>query len=186
MQLIEAQTLLGITADGKWGPQSYAAVARGIRDVAMRPALLDLHLTEHFTLREMIRSDNQMRDWETRNHPNASQLANLVYWCVAIGEPVRKQFGSVRVTSGFRSWTPSSEHGDGKAVDYEVSGVPNLTVCIWVRDNLPFKQLIREGYADGSINGGWIHTSAIKGWNGKKSIIRTPTGRAPYLAGLGT
>ncbi len=184
MELIEAQALLGITADGKWGPQSYAAVAKGLL-TSNREALLALHLTEHFTLQEMIRSDNEMRDWATKNLPNASQLKNLVYWCRAIGEKVRAKFGPVRVTSGFRSWTPNSEHGDGKAADYEVTGVSNLIVATWVRDNLPFKQLIREGYAAGGMNDGWIHTSAIEGWKGRHSVLRTAHGRAPYSAGLG-
>ena len=189
MILKAAQSLLGIEQDGQWGPQSYRSIAAGLRrDAATRSALLDLQLSPNFTLRELIFSSNDMRDWSTRNLPNASQIKALVALCVNILEPVHRQFGPVRMTSGFRIWTPNSQHGAGEAGDFEVTGVPNLTVCRWIAANLKFDQLIREGYAaKGSragTNDGWIHCS-FRIDHARKSILRTPNGRAPYMSGLG-
>lgn len=185
MELIAAQRLLGIAEDGKWGQESYRSVAAGLRrDAATRTALLDLKLSPHFTLKEMIYSSNQMRDWATRNLPNMSQVKALVALCHNILEPVRNQFGPVRVTSGLRIWTPNSQHGLGEAADFEVPGVSNLTVCRWIVEYVIFDQLIREGYSGGGINDGWIHASYRIG-RARKSILRTPNGRAPYMNGLG-
>lgn len=184
MDLKQAQQLLNITADGKWGPQSFRAVAQGLRDADLRPQLFALQLTQHFSLQELIQSSSQMRSWAIKNLPTASVLKALVYLCETILEPVRARFGQVRVTSGYRSWTPDSQHGKGEAVDYEVPGIANLLVCQWVLANLRFDQLIREGYAGGKANDGWIHTSARPD-RARKSVLRTPTGRAPYMSGLG-
>lgn len=185
MELRDAQQLIGgITVDGKWGPQTYRAIAFALRAPVLRAKLLDLKLTPHFTLREMIFSSNQMRDWATRNIPGTSQLQALVFLCEKILEPVRAKFGPVRVTSGFRIWTPSSQHGSGEAVDFEVTGVPNRTIAVWIRDNLTFDQLILEAWQPRDPNSGWIHASAKRG-RARMSVLHTPTGRAPYFSGLG-
>ena len=185
MELIDAQKMLGILADGKWGPTSYRSIAAGLRrDPSTRTALLDLKLSPHFTLQELIFSSNQMRDWATRNLPTTSQVMALVDLCENIVEPVRNQFGPVRITSGLRTWTPDSQHGKGEAADYEVPGTPNRDVAIWVRDNLRFDQLILEAWRPSDPNSGWIHTSYRRD-RARKSVLRTPTGRAPYFPGLG-
>lgn len=185
MELMDAQRLLAIDADGKWGPTTYRSIAAGLRrDAATRTALLDLRLSPNFTLREMIFSSNQMRDWAVRNLPNTSQVMALVDLCQNILEPVRAKFGPVRITSGLRVWTPDSQHGRGEAADYEVPGTPNKTVAIWVRDNLRFDQLILEAWRPSDPNSGWIHTSYRRD-RFRKSVLRTPTGRAPYFSGLG-
>ncbi len=185
MELIDAQRLLGIDDDGKWGPTSYRSIAAGLRrDAATRTALLKLKLSPNFTLSEMIFSSNQMRDWATRNLPNTSQVKALVELCENLLEPVRKQFGPVRITSGLRTWTPDSQHGKGEAADFEVAGVANKTVAIWIRDNLRFDQLILEAFKPSDPNSGWIHGSYRRD-RARKSVLRTPTGRAPYYPGLG-
>ena len=164
---------------------SYRSIAAGLRrDAATRSALLDLQLSPNFTLRELIFSSNDMRDWATRNLPNTSQVAALVDLCENILEPVRRQFGPVRMTSGLRTWTPDSQHGKGEAGDFEVTGVANKTVAIWIRDHLRFDQLILEAWRRSDANSGWIHCSYRRD-RARKSVLRTPTGRAPYFTGLG-
>lgn len=140
-------------------------------------------LTKHFSLAEMTASATA-KARGLPNQPNATQRAALVALCVNILEPVRAEFGRpVRITSGFRSFTPGSQHARGEAADFEVPGVSNLVVARWIRDHLPFDQLILEAWNANDPNAGWIHVSYRAG-GGRRSVLRTPTGKAPYYAGL--
>lgn len=140
-------------------------------------------LSKHFSLAEMTASATAKARGLT-NQPNATQRAALVALCVNILEPVRAHFGKpVRITSGYRSFTPNSQHGRGEAADFEITGVPNVQVARWIRDNLPFDQLILEAWSATDPNAGWIHVSYRKD-GGRKSVLRTPTGKAPYFVGL--
>lgn len=172
-----------LVADGAWGPNTDVAVVKALKDTTRKAATLSLHLTENFTLRELLHSDTAVARG-LANVPTATYLASLRALCLNILEPVREKFGAVRITSGFRIFTPSSQHGKGEAADFEVTGISNRLVAEWIRDTLPFDQLILEAYRDNDVNAGWIHTSYRKS-GGRKSVLRTPTGGAPYSAGLG-
>lgn len=142
-----------------------------------------MNLSPHFTLAEFIKSVTA----EARglnNTPNDRQIEALKALCENVLEPVRKHFGlPVRITSGYRVFTPASQHGKGEAADFEMPGVPNIEVARWIRDYLPFDQLILEAARDDKPNAGWIHVSYRVG-RLRKSVLRTPTGKAPYFAGL--
>ena len=175
----DLQTRLGVAADGKWGPSTAGALLKALPGNA---ALLKARLSPNFTLGEMIRSDTADQR-KLRNHPRPAQLLSMVALCEAILEPVRAQFGPVRVTSGFRIFTPESQHGKGEAADFEVTGVSNLTVARWIVGSLPFDQLILEAWQPGDPNAGWIHCSHRRD-GGRRQVLRTPTGKAPYYPGL--
>jgi hypothetical protein len=178
MDLKEAQERASIEVDGKWGPVTAEAI---LKFLPFNSELLSLELSPHFTLGEMLKSDTAERQ-KIKNYPTVQQLLNLVQLCNNILEPVREHYGKpVRVTSGFRIFTPSSQHGKGEAADFEVPGVRNLDVAKWIRDNLRFDQLILEAYGVG--NAGWIHCSYRKD-KARKDVLRTPTGKAPYFKGL--
>ena len=179
MTPIDAQRRLGVKADGVWGPATAEALLKALPGDA---GLRAVRLSPNVTLGEMIRSDTADRR-KLRNHPSPAQLLSMVALCEAILEPVRARFGPVRVTSGFRIFTPESQHGRGEAADFEVTGVSNLLVARWIRDTLPFDQLILEAWAPGDPNAGWIHCSHRRA-GGRRSVLRTPTGRAPYHEGL--
>jgi hypothetical protein len=53
----------------------------------------------------------------------------------------------------------SSQHAQGEAADFEISGVDNVTVARFIRDHIAFDQLILENYTRGQPNSGWIHVS---------------------------
>ncbi len=182
MDIREVQLLVGVRATGAWDASTCAAVARGLRSASSRPRLLRARIGRYFVLEEFTRSDTA-RARGLLNMPNAAQLAALVVLVDKVLDPVRERFGPVRVTSGYREFTPASQHGAGEAADFEVTGVPNLTVARWIRDNLPFDQLILEAWSPGAANAGWIHASYRVG-RLRKSVLRTPTGRAPYFTGL--
>jgi len=84
-------------------------------------------------------------------------------------QPVRDHFGRVKITSGFRSVelcmaigsSANSQHAKAEAADFECVGVDNAELADWIKDNLPYDQLIVEYYTPGEPNSGWIHCSYI-------------------------
>ena len=84
-------------------------------------------------------------------------------------QPVRDHFGRVKVTSGYRSVdlcmaigsSANSQHAKAEAADFECVGVDNAELADWIKDNLPYDQLIVEYYTPGEPNSGWIHCSWI-------------------------
>jgi hypothetical protein len=129
-------------------------------------------LSEHFSLEEMIRSDTALR-LGIDNTPKQEYTDNLIRLCQHVLEPVRLHFGPVHINSGYRSLSLNmsinpmtstinkvSQHCYGRAVDFEVPGVSNVTVAEWCRDNLPeYDQIILEFYTPGIPNSGWVHVS---------------------------
>src|SRR3712207_735158 len=61
-----------------------------------------LRLTPHFTLEEMTRSATACR-YHVDNTPSPEAVHNLRRLCTKVLEPLRKEFGPIRVTSGYRS-----------------------------------------------------------------------------------
>lgn len=167
-----------------WGTKMAAAVAKGLRDATFRPSLLTWRISPNFSLGEMLKSATADAR-KIANNPNTLQLMALRELCRNVLEKVRTKFGPVRVTSGFRIFTPDSQHGKGEAGDFEVPGIANRTVAEWIRDTLRFDQLILEAYSKSDPNAGWIHCS-YRVDRARKSVLRTPTGGPPYSAGLGS
>lgn len=182
MTLAEVQAALKIKADGRWGMITATAVAKALKLAAFASIALAAPLSANFTLGEFTRSQTATARG-LKNHPDAAQILNMVALCDSVLEPVRKQFGAVRITSGFRIWTADSQHGKGEAADFEVTGVSNVIVARWIVANLRFDQLILEAWSPNDPNAGWIHCS-YRIDRARKSILRTPTGRAPYFTGL--
>ncbi len=126
-----------------------------------------MKLSEHFSLSEMTKSSTAERQG-IANEPSESQIENLTLVCDNILEPVRNHYGIPFIpNSGFRCLelnraigsSDNSQHTMGKAVDFEVPGVSNKEVAIWVKDNCEFDQLILEFYKEGQPASGWVHCS---------------------------
>ena len=98
-----------------------------------------MNLSRNFTLQELIKSDTAIRKG-IDNNPNSDQVEKLKALCENVLQPVRDQFGRVKVTSGFRSpelcvaigSSLTSQHSKAEAVDFEVLGVDNAEVADWV------------------------------------------------------
>lgn len=125
-----------------------------------------MKLSEHFTLKELTRSDTAIR-LGIDNTPELAHVAALSVLCNRILEPVRIHTARPIVpSSGYRSpalsdavgSSSSSQHCRGQAVDFEVFGIDNLVLARWIYNNLEFDQLILEGY-NGEPSSGWIHCS---------------------------
>ena len=127
-----------------------------------------MNLSRNFTLSELINSDTAIRKG-INNNPNAEQIEKLKALCENILQPVRDHFGRVKITSGFRSVdlcmaigsSANSQHAKAEAADFECVGVDNAELADWIKDNLPYDQLIVEYYTPGEPNSGWIHCSYI-------------------------
>ena len=127
-----------------------------------------MNLSRNFTLQELIKSDTAIR-LNIDNNPNGDQIDKLKQLCENVLQPVRDQFGRVKVTSGFRSpelcraigSSENSQHAKAEAADFECIGTDNAELADWIHKNLETDQLILEFYTPGEPNSGWIHCSWI-------------------------
>ena len=157
-----------------------------------------MQLSEHFSLRELTRSDTAVR-LGIDNTPKQEYIDNLVLLCQNILEPVRKVFGAVRINSGYRSLslnmsinpmtstvTKLSKHCTGQAADFEVYGIANAVIAQWCADNLPdWDQVILEFYTLGEPNSGWVHGGYVRGGNRKDIFTAVrEQGRTVYKVGI--
>ena len=69
---------------------------------------------------------------------------------------IRDSYRSVNLCEAIGS-SSKSQHALGQAVDFEVVGVDNYELALWISENLSWDQLILECYRGG--NTGWVHCS---------------------------
>jgi hypothetical protein len=136
-----------------------------------------MQLSKHFKLEEFEKSMTAARHG-LENKAGSGEIKNLTDLCYGVLEPVRAKFDKpITVTSGFRSEklceilnsSKSSQHTKGQAVDFEIAGVSNLKVALWIENNCDFDQLILE-YWTGEANSGWIHCSFSEKSNRKQVL----------------
>ena len=137
-----------------------------------------MQLSKHFTLEEMEKSQTATRKG-IKNKAGSGEIKNLGDLCYEVLEPVRVKFDKpVTITSGYRSPELSeaigskatSQHCLGQAVDFEIAGVSNLEVALWLTNNVNFDQCILEFWKEGEPNSGWIHVSFHEGSNRKQVL----------------
>ena len=151
-----------------------------------------MQLSKHFKLHEFEKSATAIR-LGIKNKAGSGEIKNLTDVCYEILEPVRAKFDEkpIIITSGFRSEelceaiksSKTSQHTKGQAVDFEIAGVSNLEVALWVQNNCNYDQLILEFWKeeDEDPNSGWVHCSFVEGSNRKQ--VLTFNGRE-YKNGL--
>ncbi len=127
-------------------------------------------LSQNFSISEMAKSQIALRHG-IDNWPDEESIVNMDYLANAVLQPIRDNFGTaVHISSGFRCLELNrilkskdySQHRRGKAADIEIWGLSNLTLGIWIRDNLIYDQLILEYYDGVDPQSGWVHISFIK------------------------
>ena len=125
-------------------------------------------LTEHFTLWELTRSGTAIT-LGIKNVPDAREIEALRALCENILEPLRRRYGAITVTSGYRSrrlnaavgGASDSQHLRGEAVDIFV---PSMET------GLKYFNFI-------------LHTASAQPWSGadvKKQRDATTTGLHPF------
>lgn len=126
-----------------------------------------MKLTDNFTLNELVYSVRAEAN-KIDNRPNVAVIANLQKLCENVLQPLRNHLGCpVIVTSGFRcaelnkklGGRPNSQHLMGRAADFVVPQRNLKDVFNWMKDNLPYDQLLFEYNSSGDI---WIHVSYVK------------------------
>jgi hypothetical protein len=139
-----------------------------------------MKLSENFTLSEMTKSQTAIRK-NIDNTPTDEHIENLKHVAETLLQPIRNHFGKpVTVSSGYRSVdlceaigsSSKSQHAKGEAADFEIGGVDNKELGLWIRDNIEYDQLILEFYNDGDPNSGWIHCSMVKDREPRKSTLK--------------
>ena len=137
-----------------------------------------MQLSKHFKLEEFEKSMTATRHGIT-NKAGSGEIKNLTDLCYVVLEPVRAKFDKpIVVTSGYRSpelcekigSKSTSQHTKGEAVDFEIMGISNLKVALWIENNCDFDQLILEYWKDGEPNSGWVHCSFVEGSNRKQVL----------------
>jgi len=135
--------------------------------------------TAHFTLEELTTTGSGLR-----NVPTSAQKANLALMATHVLEPLRAQFGPLRVTSGFRSpavnsaagGSSTSAHMDGRAADlYSMAGKSAATMAAWLYGQplLPLRQIIVENHT------GHLHVEMQPpGQSFKRQFLSTDDGRS--------
>ncbi len=128
-----------------------------------------MKLSEHLELAEIIRSESAKRN-DISNMPTAEHIANLKLLAEHIFEPIRANFRCpILISSGYRSkelnakvgGSNTSQHSLGQAIDIDMDGtsygVENEEIFYYIKDKLPFDQLIWEFGTD--KNPAWVHVS---------------------------
>ena len=138
-----------------------------------------MQLSKNFKLEEFEKSSTATR-LGIKNKAGSGEIKNLTDLCYAVLEPVRAKFDKpIMVTSGYRSEelcvaiksSKTSQHTKGQAVDFEIAGVSNLQLAIWIQNNCDYDQLILEFWKeDEGANSGWVHCSYNEGSNRKQVL----------------
>ena len=140
-----------------------------------------MKLTANITVDELTKSQVAERKG-INNNPSPEQIENLKALAVNILQPVRSHFDKpLIISSGFRTAqlcieigsVPSSQHcadDNAAAADFEIPGVDNRELALWIKSELEFDQLILEFYKDNEPTSGWIHCSYSTNANRNQSL----------------
>lgn len=140
----------------------------------------DTNISEHITYAEATVS-NKAKQLGISNTPNERELKAMKLLAEKVFEPLRKWYGKpIQVTSFFRSakinkaiggvqrGNTVSQHARGEAVDIDTTS-DNRKLFDYIKDNLPFDQLIWENGDDNTP--AWVHVSYSETHN-RKQVLR--------------
>ena len=128
----------------------------------------------NFIYNDFVKSDTAIRKG-IPNIPSEIEWKNIENLAVKVLQPIRNEFGSIRVTSGFRcvnlciavGSNANSNHARGEAADIEPteSNVRMVDIVKFIVNELNFRELICEFFPEG-----WIHVSYRE--DGNEKIIK--------------
>ncbi|MEO9467686.1 D-Ala-D-Ala carboxypeptidase family metallohydrolase [Parasphingorhabdus sp.] len=155
-----------------------------------------MKLSPHFHLSEFTASQTATR-LMIDNTPGPDEIAAMKLLCEKVLEPVRENYGKpVMISSGYRSkelnralmGSRSSQHIRGQAVDFEIAGLSNLTICRWMERRLNYDQLILEFYTPGEPASGWVHVSYREPYRNMeltaRRVVRNGRRTTEYVNGI--
>ena len=106
-------------------------------------------------------------------------VTNLANLAQNIWEPLKAQYPDAFITNSFREGENQSQHGTGQAMDIQFHKVPSSEYynrAQWMRDNLPFDQLLLECHTSGAL---WIHVSFYGGYG--IEVAKKPINQVAYM-----
>ena len=143
-----------------------------------------MNLSKNLTIAEFEASPTATR-LGIENKMNDEQLENARLVAEKIFQPLREYRGKpIRLNSGFRSeklnkkigGSTTSQHSKGQAIDVPLTAQE----FHWVKDNLPFDQLIAEFPVNG--NPQWVHISYSKSQQRKQVLVaKKVNGKTKYF-----
>ena len=126
-----------------------------------------LRLSTYFTLGSLTtRPTASSYNLEPNRGLTKAQIAcNLKGLAVNCLDPIKNKYSDVFITSGFRATSHGSDHEVGGAADLQFSThsySDYYTIVQWIRDNIPYKQLLLEykRKSNGAIIS-WIHIAYL-------------------------
>jgi len=139
-----------------------------------------MKLSKNLSLSEVIKSNTAERKGIDKS-PNETHLNNLKYLAEQVFQPIRDYFEvPIYISSGYRSLSlneaiggsPRSFHSHGMALDLDQDGrnkgVSNTEVFYFIKENLPFSELIWEFGDEDKPD--WVHVAIAKGRENEKKI----------------
>lgn len=151
-----------------------------------------MKLSNNLTLVEATKSNTAIRRG-IDNTPTDAHIENLKYLAQKVFQPLRENFGSaIYVSSGYRSkelneaigGSQRSFHSHGMALDLDQDGksyaVSNADIFYYIKDNLPFSELIWEFGDEDKPD--WVHVAIAKGRENEKNakIAYRENGKTKY------
>lgn len=145
-----------------------------------------MKVSDNISLTEATKSQTATRKG-IDNNPNAEQLKNMRLVAENCFQPLREMYGkAIGISSFFRSevlnkaigGSRTSDHCKGKAIDIDAdiynNGITNADIFEWLKENVPFDQLIWEYGNDKEPN--WVHVSFRKSGNRGQVLKATKKG----------
>ena len=129
--------------------------------------MIDYKISPNFLLSEMTKSTTALKNG-IKNEPNVEQIIALTAFTNNVIQPARVHFGiPFAPSSGYSCLalgkllgrSETSQHAKGEASDFEISGVDNYELALWLSENVTFDQIILEHYTKGEPSSGWVHAS---------------------------
>ena len=171
-----------------------AGILGGEVRVESKSSLTELpeKLSANFSMKEFVASNTAKRKG-IDNNPSLEHAEAALELFENIVQPIRDHFGtSIFLSSGYRSYelnkaiggSQTSQHSKGEAVDIDMDdrkGPENEEVFHYIRENLPFDQLIWEFGTDSRPD--WVHVSYKKGGPQRGQILaakRNSNGKTYY------
>ena len=142
-------------------------------------------LSPNFTLAEATKSQTAIR-LGIDNTPGEDEIRAMKGVAVNILEPSRANFGNkIIIPSSFYRClplntalgsSPTSQHILGESVDFEIIGVNNYELALWIHKNLIYDKLVLEFYDGINTNSGWVHCSR-RAKNNRRESYKTKDGK---------
>jgi len=157
-----ADTLPGDVDETKPADQTPGKVDSGTftecGDFETDPVNYNQRLSANFAIKDFTLNTLWVHSLVAQNGLSIGDIiCNLKGLSENILEPLRVKYPGFRINSGFRKGTGTSQHNRGMACDLQWPGLSPAgytPIANWIRDNLPFDQLIFE-----HGNSIWLHIS---------------------------